>query len=80
MGGSIVSGNVTVTVAATDDVKVVEVELYVDGALKATSTTAPFTTKWNTNGKVTKGQHTLVCKAYDAAGNVGLSPEVTVTK
>jgi len=58
---------------------VVKVELYVDGALTATSTRAPFTTKWNTQ-RVRAGAHTLQLKAYDAAGNRGVSALVTVYK
>jgi len=78
--GSTVSGNVSVLVGATDNVGVVKVQLYVDGALYTSSTSAPFTTKWNTNGKVAKGAHTLQTKAYDAAGNVGASASVIVYK
>ena len=73
------SGNVSVLVSATDAVGVVRVELYVDGQLTATSTASPFTTKWNTN-KAAKGGHTLQCRAYDAAGNAGLSQVLTVYK
>ena len=79
--GTTVSGTVSVSVKASDNVGVAKVELYVDGSLTATSTTAPFTTKWNTNPKgVAKGAHTLQTKAYDAAGNVGISAIVTVNK
>jgi len=69
----------TVTVAASDNVGVTRVALYVDGALVTTSTAAPFTTKWSCK-KAVAGSHTLVCKAYDAAGNCGTSPTVTVMK
>jgi hypothetical protein len=55
------------------------VELYVDGNLTTTSTTAPFTTKWNTK-KAASGAHVLQAKAYDAAGNAGVSTQVTVYK
>jgi len=55
----------------------VKVVLYVDGALTATSTTAPFTTKWNSR-KAAPGAHSLQTKAYDAASNVGTSAPVTV--
>lgn len=74
-----VTSNVSVTVTAADNVGVSKVELYVDGNLQAASTTAPFTTKWNTT-KAAKGAHTLLCKAYDRAGNAGVSQVVTVTK
>src|ERR1051325_708904 len=77
--GTKVTSNVSVTVNTSDNVAVTKVELYVDGRLKAVSTAAPFTTKWNTT-KVAKGLHTLFCKSYDAAGNTGMSPLVSVIK
>lgn len=77
--GAKATSNVSVKVNATDNVGVTRVELYVDGILQGTSTSAPFTTKWNT-AKVTKGPHTLLCKAYDSAGNVGVSQLISVSK
>lgn len=77
--GQRVSRTVSVTVAAGDNVGVVQVELYVDGALTATSATAPFTTKWNTK-RAGAGAHRLHVKAYDAAGNTALSQVITVTR
>jgi hypothetical protein len=71
--------NLSVHVNASDNVGVVRNELFVDGQVVASSNAAPFTTKWNTK-KAKAGTHKLVCKAYDAAGNVGLSAEVTVYK
>jgi len=78
-GGITVSGNVSVLVNSSDNVAVTRVELYVDGALVISSTASPFTTKWNAR-KEKSGAHTLQCKAYDAAGNVGVSPPLTVYK
>ena len=77
--GNTVSGSVTVAESTTDDVGVRKVELYVDGAIYASSTTAPFNIKWNTR-KAARGAHTLQSKAYDAVGNVGTSPVVNVYK
>jgi hypothetical protein len=71
---------VSITVNAWDNVGVVRVQLYVDGVLTDTATAAPWTTRWNTNGKVANGSHTLQTKAYDGAGNSGLSPAITVYK
>jgi PKD repeat protein len=79
VSGSSVLGNVSVLVNASDNVAVKKVELYVDGVLKATSTLAPFTTKWSTQ-KVSVGPHTLQTKAYDAAGNKAVSASVTITR
>jgi hypothetical protein len=77
--GTLVNGNVSVTVNASDNVGVTRVELYVDGKLTSTSTAAPFTTNWNAR-KAARGTHTLQCRAYDAAGNVATSATVTVTR
>jgi hypothetical protein len=77
--GSKVTSNVSVSVSTSDNVAVTKVELYVDGRLQAVSTSGPFTTKWNT-AKAAKGSHTLLCKAYDAAGNTGSSQSVSVMK
>ena len=79
VNGSNVTTNVSVKVNASDNVSVTRVELYVDGMLQGVSTSAPFTTKWNT-AKAAKGPHTLFCKAYDSAGNVGLSQSISVSK
>jgi thermitase len=77
-GGSI-SGNVLVDVIATDDIAVHHVELYVDGILTDSSKRAPFSLRWSSR-KASAGPHSLQCKAYDAQGNVGTSPIITVVK
>jgi len=77
--GARISSQVTVLVSASDQVGVARVDLYVDGALTSSATTSPFTTKWNAK-KAKAGAHTLQCRAYDAAGNVGLSGNLTVYK
>ncbi|HYV45080.1 MAG TPA: Ig-like domain-containing protein [Myxococcaceae bacterium] len=77
-GGATVSSTVTITAAASDDVAVSKVELYVDGALLATDTTAPYAASWSTR-PLPNGSHVLTARAYDAAGNVGTSAAVTVT-
>jgi hypothetical protein len=79
VAGSTVSGNVSVLVNASDNVGVVKVVLYVDNVQTATSTVAPFTTKWNSR-KAAAGAHTLQTRAWDAAGNVGVSAPVAVNK
>ena len=70
-------GTVTVTASASDDVGVTKVEFYVDGALKLADTASPWSYAWDTT-QVADGSHTLQAKAYDAAGNVGVSSVVTV--
>lgn len=76
----IVSGsrtNLQVRVNVSDNVGVSRVELYIDGVLRSVSTVTPFTTAWNTR-TTPSGAHVLRCRAYDAAGNMGLSQQITV--
>jgi Big-like domain-containing protein len=76
--GSTVSGTVTITAAATDNVGVTKVEIYVDGALRTTDTTSPYTWSWNTT-TFANSSHTITAKAYDAANNMKQAANVTVT-
>ena len=76
--GATVSGTTTVTATATDNVGVTLVELWVDGALGPTDTGSPYSFSWNT-AALSNGSHTLQSRAYDAAGQVGMSSMVTVT-
>ncbi len=73
--GSYVRGSVNVTAEATDNVGVVNVEIYKDNFFYASSNQNPLTVNWET-GNEADGPHTFVTKAYDAAGNVGTSPPV----
>jgi thermitase len=77
-GGATVSGTTTVSVSAGDNVGVSRVELYVDNRLNSTLNSAPYNFSWNTTS-VANGSHTLAARAYDAAGNLGVSTSVTVT-
>jgi hypothetical protein len=74
-----VSGTVSLTAAATDNVGVTKVEFYVDGALLATSSAAPYSASWNTTSYTHNSLHTLKTKAYDASGNIGTSSVINVT-
>lgn len=76
--GSTVSGTVTVSATASDNVGVTKVELLVNGTVASTVTTAPYSYSWNTTTSA-NGTYTLTAKAYDAAGNVGQSSSVSVT-
>ncbi len=72
------SGIITLSAAAADNVGVVKVEFYVDNQLKGTDQAAPYTLALNSS-TLSNGQHTLRAKAYDAAGNVGTSAQVSFT-
>ena len=77
--GATVSGTVTVSATASDNVGVASVQFELDGAgLGSRDTSAPFSISWNT-ATATTGTHTLRAVARDAAGNVTTSAPVTVT-
>ena len=69
--GSTVSGSVALMAQASDDVGVVKVEFYLDGAgpSLSTSTANPYFSVFNST-QAFNGAHTLTAKAYDAAGNL----------
>ncbi|MBN1329866.1 MAG: caspase family protein [Candidatus Heimdallarchaeota archaeon] len=76
--GATVSGTTTISASASDNVGVTKVEFYIDGSLKGTDTTSPYSYSWVTTG-YSDGSHTIYAKAYDAAGNVGTTATRTVT-
>lgn len=76
--GAVVSGTTLVTANASDDVGVAKVEFYLDGALTATDTSAPYEWSWNTTS-ASDGGHSLTARASDAAGNTSTSSAVDVT-
>jgi len=77
--GAIVSGTVTVTATASDNVGVAGVQFKVDGAaMGAEKTAAPYAVAWNT-AALSNGPHTLTAVARDAAGNVTTSAAVTAS-
>jgi len=77
--GATVSSTVSVTATASDNIAVTKMEIYIDGTLRTSNTSATsLTYSWNTT-TFANGSHTIVSKAYDAAGNVGTSSTITVT-
>jgi glucose/arabinose dehydrogenase len=72
------SGNVTLTAVATDNVGVTNVELQLDGVpLGAAITAPPYSVNINTAAHAS-GQHVLRARASDAAGNRSAWAEATV--
>lgn len=69
------SGTITLSATASDNVGVGKVEFYVDGALKGTDATSPYSMTLDST-TLTNTSHTLVAKAYDAANNIGTSSAV----
>jgi subtilisin family serine protease len=76
-GAATVSGTVTVSINATDNVGVTRVDLRVNGSTVATGNSAPYQLSWNST-MVPDGSATLSALAYDAAGNSASSAPVAV--
>jgi hypothetical protein len=75
--GAVVKGVVAVTATASDTGGIASVMFKVDGALKATDTTAPYGWNWDTVPQtVAEGAHSLTARAIDRAGNAN---EATIT-
>jgi thermitase len=72
-----VSGVISVSISASDNVDVSKVELYINGNLYASDSSSPYTFTWDTT-KYANGTYTLMAVAYDSAGNIGQSATVTV--
>ena len=67
-----VSGTINVSASASDNNKVVQLEMYVDGTLVLTGNQSPVAYRWDTT-LLSDGNHLLAARAYDAAGNIGSS-------
>src|SRR5205823_4685633 len=77
--GATVTGTVTVSANASDNVAVIGVQFLLDGAnLGSEDTTTPYSISWNTT-TVTNGSHVLTARARDAAGNQTTSSAITIT-
>ncbi|WP_224249930.1 Ig-like domain-containing protein [Hyalangium gracile] len=75
--GAILTGTVTATATATDNLAIARVEFHEGATLLCSDTSAPYSCTWNTR-TVSNGEHTLTAKAFDTSGNTGVAT-VTVT-
>ena len=71
--------NRTATISATASSTAVRMHLYVDGTLKATSSTNSIKASWNLK-PVTAGAHTIVARAYDGSDQMGSMTETVYKK
>ena len=77
--GAALSGTVTLTATASDDVGVQSVQFRVDGNnVGAADTTSPYSVSLDTT-TLSTGSHTISAVARDAAGNTKTSANVSVT-
>lgn len=75
--GSTQSGTITVSATATDNVAVTKMEFYVDGTIRGTDTSSPFSMSLDTKA-LSNGNRSITAKAFDAANNSADSTAVTI--
>ncbi|MFA6476572.1 MAG: Ig-like domain-containing protein [Candidatus Paceibacterota bacterium] len=76
--GATVSGSVTLTASASDDIGVSGLRFNIDGInYGAESATSPYSLSWDST-LVSDGNHTIVAVARDTSGNYSTSTAVTV--
>lgn len=76
--GGTVSGSVDVNVNFSDNIGVVRTELHVNGNKVAENNQGDTHFSWDATTTL-NGSYTLTAYAFDAAGNRGISPNVTIT-
>lgn len=80
-GGGSYKGDIAIMADASDASGIQKVEFWHNsesGALISTDTSAPYTASWNSTDTA-EGSHSIYVKAYDNAGNVKTSTNITVT-
>lgn len=79
-GSAPVSGTITISANASDNVGVSGVTFLVDSVVVGggEDTTSPYSVSWNTTS-VANGVHTIVARARDTSGNTGDSLPVSIT-
>jgi M6 family metalloprotease-like protein len=75
--GQSIYGTVSIDVSASDDIGITQVEFYVDGALRETLTSAPYSFTLDTT-TLYNGGHNLLAVAYDRVQQTALS-SVSIT-
>jgi YVTN family beta-propeller protein/VCBS repeat-containing protein len=77
--GATVSGTVTLSAIAADNVEVAGVQFHANGVeVEAEDTADPYSVSWDTTA-LTNGSYTLTAVARDTAGNTTTSAPLTVT-
>ncbi|HVJ17517.1 MAG TPA: Ig-like domain-containing protein, partial [Polyangiaceae bacterium] len=76
--GATLTGAVTLSADASDNVAVSKVDFYAGTTIIATDTTAPYSVSWSSTN-LANAAYSLTAKAYDAAGNVSTSAPRNVT-
>jgi hypothetical protein len=73
-----VTGEVTISVSASDNEAVTRVDFYVDGDVLESKSQAPWIHSWD-SGEAPEGETVIYARAYDAEENEGASDPIVVT-
>jgi len=76
--GATVCDTVEIRVAVQDNSDIERVELYIDGVISDKYFALPYVHSWVTNTLADSSAHYLLVKAYDVAGNEGVSDTISV--
>ena len=76
--GATLTGPAVLTATVSDNVGVVGVQFFVDGANFGEALVAPYSVSFN-SAILANGNHTITAKAWDAAGNSSDSASLTVS-
>ena len=79
LDSSILSDSVHVIILAEDDVGVARVAIFLDESILHTLDSIPWTFDWITMEYADNQKHQLYGKAYDEAGNIGISDTLSLT-
>jgi subtilisin family serine protease len=77
LNGTTVSGTITITASASDNVGVQKVRFWVDSTYLSYDTSSPYTRSWDSTS-VTNGSHTIRVQAVDLANNVSSDDTITI--
>lgn len=76
---TILSGTITISVDASDDIGVACVQFFIDSHPLHTDSLQPWTYNWLTSVYPDNTQHSIFCKAFDKAGNSGSTDVIVVS-
>jgi hypothetical protein len=76
--GATVSGSVSITANASDNVGVTRVDFLIDGAVVSNDSASPYQYSWS-SGSVANGAHAIATRAYDSEQYAESSITVTVS-
>ena len=78
--GAYVDGEVEIIISASDDIGVLNVQIFIDNALVAEDKMAPYKVTWDTT-EFDEGAHTIKAIAYDTSDQMGqIQIQVTVDR